>query len=313
MGILKAKPLKLGDTVGLISPASSITAEQHTKAVANLTALGLKVVVGKHALLEHGHLGGLDQQRLEDLHTMFSDPQIDGIWCSRGGYGCTRLLPFVDFELIRRHPKVLIGYSDITALLLAIYQKTGLIGFHGPLGISEMTNYTVSSIKATVFGETQSYKILPSPTTALPYSINQGTAEGRFVGGNLALLAALTGTPCQPDYKRKLVFIEEIAEKPYQIDRMLTQLLQATNIKEAAGILLGSFVKCGIPSKGSSLSLKETLQDRLGKLDMPVIYGAPFGHIDDQFTIPIGGKGQLVATPHEISIQLLETGTQKRT
>lgn len=310
-GILKAKPLQPGDTVGLISPASSVSPQQFLTAVQHLESLGFIVVTGKHATLEHGHLGGLDHQRLEDLHQMFADPKIDGIWCARGGYGCTRLLPDLDFELIRQNPKPLIGYSDITVLLNAIFQETGLIGFHGPLGISEFSEYTVSNLKNTVFGEATNCLISQPEGATPPYSIHRGTAEGRFVGGNLALLAAMTGTPHQPDYQNKLVFIEEIAEKPYQIDRMLTQLLQGTNMKDAAGILLGTFVKCGIPAKGSSLSLEATLQDRLGALGIPVIYGAPFGHIDDQFTIPVGGKGRLEATDQGITIQILETGTEQ--
>lgn len=310
-GILKAKPLQPGDTVGLISPASSVSAQQFLTAVQNLESLGLNVVTGKHSRLEHGHLGGLDHQRLEDLHHMFANPNIDGIWCTRGGYGCTRLLPSIDFDLIRQNPKPLIGYSDITVLLNAIFQETGLIGFHGPLGISVPSEYTVSNLKTTVFGAASTHQISLPDNTEPPYIIHPGTAEGRFVGGNLALLAAMTGTPHQPDYQNKLVFIEEIAEKPYQIDRMLTQLLQGTNFREAAGFLLGTFVKCGIPAKGSSLSLEVTLKDRLVSLGIPAIYGAPIGHIDDQITVPVGGKGRLQATEEGISIQLLETGTEQ--
>jgi len=308
-GILKTKPLQPGNTVGLISPGSAISTEQYKAVIHHLNSLGLKVITGKHTLLEHGHLAGFDQQRLEDLHTMFADPKIDAIWCARGGYGCTRLLPLIDFNLIQNNPKPIIGYSDITALLNAIFQETGLIGFHGPVGISKMTPYTVANLKATVFGQENQHTITFPAAAEPPYIIKEGKAQGRLVGGNLALLAAMTGTPYQPNYKDKLVFIEEIAEKPYQIDRMLTQLLQGTNIKQAAGILLGTFVKCGKPSKGSSLSLADTLQGRLGSLLMPVVYGLPFGHIDDQCTIPVGGLGQLIANQQEITLHLLESGT----
>jgi len=233
VSILKAKALKSGDTVGLISPASSISEKQYEDSLNHLQRLGLTVITGTNTLKEHGHLGGLDHQRLEDLHAMFANPEIDGIWCARGGYGCTRLLPDIDFDLIRRNPKPIIGFSDITALLNAIYIKTGLIGFHGPLGISKVTDFSKKGLEATIFGGVSPYKISLLVQDESVYTIREGSRKGQFVGGNLSLLAAMTGTPHQPDYREKLVFIEEIAEKPYQIDRMLTQLLNGTNLQEA--------------------------------------------------------------------------------
>ncbi len=295
---LKPKQLKKGQTIGLIAPGSSITEDKLNKAIETVEKLGLKPAFTKNILAKHGYLAGTDEQRLSDLHQMFSDIKIDGIWCIRGGYGCTRLLSKIDYKLIKRNPKVLIGYSDITALLQAIYKKTGLIGFHGPVAVSEPTDYTLDHFRKTLMttdsnlvlnnsAENQTNKAINFQTKI----INPGKAKGKLTGGNLSLISALAGTKYQLPVKNRILFLEDIGEKPYRIDRMLTQLRQSCDLNKAAAIVLGIFADC--EGGENSLSLMETLEDRLGDLKIPVIYGMSFGHIDDQMTLPVGIKAAL--------------------
>ena len=295
---LKPKQLKKGQTIGLIAPGSSITEDKLNKAIETVEKLGLKPAFTKNILAKHGYLAGTDEQRLSDLHQMFSDIKIDGIWCIRGGYGCTRLLSKIDYKLIKRNPKVLIGYSDITALLQAIYKKTGLIGFHGPVAVSEPTDYTLDHFRKTLMttdsnlvlnnsAENQTNKAINFQTKI----INPGKAKGKLIGGNLSLISALAGTKYQLPVKNRILFLEDIGEKPYRIDRMLTQLRQSCDLNKAAAIVLGIFADC--EGGENSLSLMETIEDRLGDLKIPVIYGMSFGHIDNQMTLPVGIKAAL--------------------
>jgi muramoyltetrapeptide carboxypeptidase len=268
----------------------------------NLKMLGFEVVPGAALFARHGHLAGKDEERLSDLHWAFSDPSIDGVWCVRGGYGCTRLLDRIDFSLIKRHPKVFVGYSDITALHLSIFQKTGMHTFHGPVAASDYPEFTVSHLRAAISGGDFTQQVIESGAGSSvkdaafqPAVIAPGRAEGRLMGGNLCLLAALAGTAYLPDLKGKLVFLEEIGERPYRLDRMLTQLLTATRLREAAGIALGVFTDCQSEEGSASMSMMETLQDRLGNLGIPVCYGLPFGHIAAMATLPLGIRAVLDA------------------
>lgn len=297
----KAQRLKEGDTIGLITPGSFISDENLQTAITNIESLGLKVRLSKHIRAKRGFNAGTDAQRLEDLHTMFADNSIHGIWCARGGYGCGRLLPYIDYKLIKKHPKVLIGYSDITGLLQAIHDKTGLVCFHGPVGASTFTDYTVEHLRNTLMPKNElPYKIVLAASQQdnknKAYQtkvIQSGKATGELIGGNLSILASLAGTDFELNVKDKLLFIEDIGEKPYRIDRMLTQLRQSCDLSQAAGIALGVFADCEADVDDHSLSLLETLDDRLSDLDIPVIYGLSFGHISDQCTFPIGIKATL--------------------
>ncbi|MEL6925573.1 MAG: LD-carboxypeptidase, partial [Bacteroidota bacterium] len=248
-------------------------------------------------------------QRLDDLHQMFADPEIDGIWCVRGGYGCTRILPHIDYKLIRKNPKVIIGYSDITALLQGIHQETGLIGFHGPVGTSDFTDYTLEQMQAVVMQNKATYTI---PFFDNPKALDQdeyryevihpGVAEGELAGGNLSLLAAMTGTDFECKVKGKLLFIEDVGEQPYRIDRMLTQIQQNQNLNDAAGIVLGVFNDCKARNPEYSLTLMECLKDQLAGLRIPVIYGFSFGHISNQCTFPIGIRARLDTTAKTVTL-----------
>jgi muramoyltetrapeptide carboxypeptidase len=296
------KLLKKGDTIGIITPGSFISDDGLKTAVEQVKSLGFEVKLSENIRAKRGFNAGTDAQRLADLHAMFADENIDGIWCARGGYGCGRILEKIDYQLIKRNSKALIGYSDITALLLAIYKKTGLIGFHGPVAASDFTDYTVEHFQKIVMQPITNFLIKPSAENLQnedsiyhPKTIVSGKAKGKLIGGNLSLLASLAGTEFEPDFKNKIVFIEDIGEKPYRIDRMLTQLRQATNLPAASGIALGVFADCKAPADANSLTLLETLTDRLGDLKIPVVYGLSFGHISNQITLPIGVEAELDA------------------
>ncbi len=296
MGMRKPKSLKPGDTVGLIAPGSSVSPEKFERALSNMKMLGLKVKYTAAAQSKHGHLAATDSERLADLHNMFADKSVDAIWCLRGGYGCTRLLPHIDYKLIKKNPKIIIGYSDITALLLAIQKKSKLRGFHGPVATSIFTDYAQEQLKAVLMEGKQNHVIKGGLFNYPSEVIRAGKATGCLVGGNLSLLAAMSGTEFEMKVKNKIVFIEDIGEKPYRIDRMLTQVRQSAGLKKAAGIALGVFDGCEAKAGSNSLSLVDTLKDRLYDLEIPVYYGLPFGHVDDQCTLPVGIKVELDAT-----------------
>ncbi|MEN0003122.1 MAG: LD-carboxypeptidase [Bacteroidota bacterium] len=296
----KPKRLQKGDTIGLITPGSSISDEGLQKAVTNIESLGFQVKLGTHVRAERGYNAGTDAQRLSDLHQMFEDWQVAGIWCVRGGYGCTRLLPKVDFKLIKKNPKIFIGYSDITALHHAIFTQTGLICFHGPVGASDFNAYTVEQLKAVLVEGRAPFTISlaaagvsEEPVEAAAKTYIGGAAAGQLAGGNLSLLSAMQGTPFALDAKDKLLFLEEVGEKPYRVDRMLTQLRQSARLDKAAGFALGIFNDCEPDEDDRSLSLEETLKDRLQDLSKPTMYGLPFGHIQQMCTLPIGINARL--------------------
>lgn len=311
------KPLRLreGATIGLIAPASPASDEKINKARANLATLGYQVREGKSLRARNGHLAGTDPARLADLHWAFSDPEVDAVWCVRGGYGCTRLLPEIDYDLIRRHPKPFIGYSDVTALHIAIGQKTGLVTFHGPVAAADFPENTLRHFRAAVAQPQAGYPIqAPDPAAeilpeeAVPYTITPGMARGQLTGGNISVLTALAGTAFQPVFRDKIVFLEDVGEQPYRMDRLLTQLLQATDLSRAAGIALGVFAECSPKSAEFSLTLSETLRDRLGNLGIPVVYGIPFGHVPHQATFPYQTEAALDAGARTLT--LLETGVE---
>ncbi len=293
--IIKPKRLKAGDTVGVIAPASGLSQESFDQAIKNLESLGLKTKVGKSARGSRGFLSATDKERLDDFHQAFADKQISAVWCVRGGYGAARLLPAIDYNLIAKNPKILIGYSDITALHLAIFQKTGLVTFHGPVAASEYSDYTKKHVENVLMKPSAPYKIALSDYNKAQASnlfkteiITAGKARGQLVGGNLSLLSALAGTPfALRDMKGKILFIEDVGEQPYRIDRMLTQLRQSLDLRSLAGIALGIFEDCNPRAEGTQ-TLSEVIKDRLGDLGIPVFYGLSFGHIRDQFTLPVG-------------------------
>lgn len=307
--LILPRRLKEGDTIGLITPGSYIPDKDLAKAEKNMLALGLRVKRGKNLRALRGFTAGTDQERLEDLHSMFADPEVDAIWCARGGYGCTRLLPYIDFSIIRKNPKILIGYSDITALTTAVFQETGLVCFHGPVAASTFTDYTRRELEAILFsfGKSRTISIAEENREKedplfQPMVLNPGKASGRLIGGNLSLLATMAGTPWALKTENRLLFLEDVEEKPYRIDRMLTQLKQSANLEEAAGFALGVFAGCVPEPEDRSLSLEDTIKGQFLLLSQPAVYGLSIGHISNQCTIPVGVKATLDADKKTITI-----------
>jgi muramoyltetrapeptide carboxypeptidase len=311
--LLKPVRIEAGSTISLIAPSSPISEEKYLKALNNINSLGFVVKPGKFVLEKTGYLAGTEKQRLEDLHSAFADPETTAVWCIRGGYGSARMLPSIKYDLIRKHSKPFIGYSDVTALHIALHQKAGLVTYHGPVAASDFTEPTVLHFRNMLMLPTFGYTVhAPKPSDLMrgdeymPYVVVPGIAEGPLMGGNLSLLSALIGTDFAPNYAGKLVFIEDVGEKPYRIDRMLTQLLQGSNLNKAAGIMLGVFSDCVAKPDDSSWTLKQTLIDRLAPLRIPVMYGFPFGHISDQATLPYGLVARMDTSVGALTF--LETG-----
>jgi muramoyltetrapeptide carboxypeptidase len=286
--------LKRGDLVGLVTPGSPVTREQLQTSSEELEKLGFRVTWNDTVLSRHGYFAGPDRERARELMEMFTREDIDAVWCVRGGYGSIRILDLLDYDLIRRHPKVLVGYSDITALHQAIGRETGLVTYHGPLGISEFNHFTVKSLQQLVMDPVVPYAYpykREKDTRDNPefdrYTIRGGTAEGLLAGGNISVLDSLIGTRYETDFEGRIAYLEEVEEKTYRVDKMLFHLLSATNLRKAAGIVLGAFSQCNIDDE-PRLTLREALDELLRPLDMPVSYGLPFGHIDRMVTIPNG-------------------------
>ncbi len=296
---IKPKRLKKEDTIALVTPGSYISEEELRDSVKNLETLGFQVVYDNSILDRNGYFSSKDEIRAEELMKMFSRKDVDGIVCARGGYGCARVLPLLDYDVIKNNPKVLIGYSDVTALLCGIYSKTGLICFHGPVGISTFNEFSTDYLKDVLIFPRDRLELIsvPEEDNSEPVTIRSGKAEGELVGGNLSLIVSLVGTEYDINTENKIIFLEETTEEPYRIDRMLTQLLMAGKFNNVAGIALGVFDNCEPkkedPSFEYSFSLMEVLFDRLSGLGIPVVYGLSFGHIKNKFTLPVGINAEL--------------------
>ncbi len=305
--ILPAR-LKEGDLIGLVTPGSSVTEEQLTDCVSKLEKMGFRTTYNDSVLAEYGYFAGKDQERADELMDMFTRDDVDAIWCVRGGYGSIRILDLLDYEMIRKNPKVFIGYSDITALLCSIYQETGLVTFHGPVGTSDFNRFSVKSMKKVLFEANSEYKYpykREKGTRDNPefdrYTLSPGKAEGVLIGGNISVLDSIIGTPFEPDFENKIVYLEEIGEKTYRVDKMLFHLLSGTNLKSAAGIVMGVFGDCNI-NEEPTLSLKVALDDLLSPLGIPVSYGLSFGHIKRMLTIPTGIRAVMDADKNSFSL-----------
>lgn len=313
--IIKPKRLAAGDTIAIIAPASGAEKDRFDAAVKMLEAMRYKVKVGKYARGDNGIFSGTDKERLHDLMWAFTDKDVDAVWCIRGGDGAPRLLPDIDFDVIKKNPKIFVGYSDITSLHVAISQATGLVTFHGPGASSTFSDYTKKNCFDLLTGAATPYKIEPADgnrekSKSSPLfeteTITKGKCRGRLIGGNLSLLAALAGTPYALSHlKGKILFIEDVNERPYRIDRMLTQLRQSADLRSVAGVALGIFDGCNPPDGKPSQTVQDVVKDRLGDLGVPVVYGLSFGHIRDQCTLPVGIEAELDA--EDAALTLLES------
>lgn len=317
--ILKPPRLKAGDTVGLISPAGYITQKDIEDIKKALAKLGLKVKLGSHALERYGYLAGTDANRAADVNAMFADASVQAILPMRGGWGCNRILPFLDYSLIRSHPKILMGLSDITSLLMAIYAKSGLVTFHGPTGQSSWNPFTVDYVKRILFNgevltlQNQGNRDNNLTTTLVRVeTITPGRARGKLVGGNLTVLAAMVGSPYLPSWQGSILFVEDIREEIYRIDRLMTQLKLAGILEQLGGFIFGQCTDCERLTRESnakdgqqSLTLGQVLKDHLQPLGIPAWQGAMIGHIANKFTLPIGAEVEIDASKG--TIQLLES------
>jgi muramoyltetrapeptide carboxypeptidase len=300
--LIKPPRLRKGDLVGLIAPGGYTDDAAIEKAVRHIEALGFRVKQGNWLREVWGNYGGTVAARIADLHAMFRDPEVKAIWAIRGGSGCISLLKHLDYALIRRHPKILLGYSDITALHLAIRRHAGLVTFHGPVATSTPSSYSDQHMLAVLCEPRARYTIPMAPENAQraiqePHyavrTVHAGVATGPLVGGNLSLLSALAGTPYAAGIRGGLLFIEEVNEEPYRIDRWLTQLDLALGLDSAAGVMIGICENCGPQGDGPSLTLDETLDLHLRPLRVPAVTGYSFGHIRNQFTMPLGVRATL--------------------
>lgn len=250
----------------------------------------------------YGYLAGRDEERASDVNDMFADSEVKAVWPVRGGWGCARILPHLDYAAIRRTPKVLLGYSDVTALHAAIHSRTGLVTFHGPNGMSAWPAFTVEHLKRVLMdGEAA---LLENPKDAGDYlvpvedrvqTITPGIARGPLLGGNLTVLSALMGSPYLPDFEGAILFLEDVEEELYRVDRMLTQLKLAGVLAKLAGVVFGKCTECKPGERYGSLTLEEVLADHVKPLGVPAWQGAMIGHVEKQWTLPIGAEVEIDA------------------
>ncbi|HWQ30972.1 MAG TPA: LD-carboxypeptidase, partial [Negativicutes bacterium] len=288
--MVKAKRLETGDTVGLVAPASPAGASKVEKAVKYLEGLGYRVRIGESAYSSRGYLAGCDELRAADINSMFSDREVAAVFCMRGGYGSQRLLDKLDFELIRRNPKIFMGFSDITALLNAIHQECGLITFHGPMG-GDFAGGLGKPTKAAMKKALESIEPIGElPNPEVPGVLSEGRAEGEVAGGNLSVIASSMGTPYEIDTKGRILLLEDVFEEPYSIDRMLNQLKLGGKLDGAAGIILGDWGNTEPEEPDFSLTLEEVLEDYFSDIGKPVLAGYKIGHCKPNLTVPIGAR-----------------------
>ncbi|MBI4601745.1 MAG: LD-carboxypeptidase [Planctomycetes bacterium] len=308
---LRPPALEAGGLIGLVAPASSLGAEQARAAAENLRKRGYAVRIAEGGEPSRGYLAAGDAARANAFNELLRDPEVKAIVCLRGGYGSPRILDRIDYEALRGRPKIVVGYSDITALLIALHQRTGVITFHGP-----MAKEWAAGRGLTPFSEKYYWEVLQRPSSPLfedwggrrapdmkaPIALAEGTAEGRLVGGNLSVISSTMGTPYEIDARGAILFLEEVGEKPFRIDRMLNQLRLAGKLGQARGVVLGVFAGCDARDAEGDLSLAEVFSDYFGPLGIPVLCDYPAGHVPDQAVLPVGALVRLDATARRLSI-----------
>ncbi|ARI75587.1 S66 peptidase family protein [Halobacillus mangrovi] len=298
------KRLQKGDTVGVIAPASPPNLKNLEQAIPFLENLGLNVKVAPNVSKTYGYLAGTDQERLDDLHAMFADSEVNGIICAGGGYGTGRIVSSIDFDLIQANPKIFWGYSDITYLHTAIRQKTGLVTFHGPMLSSDVGKDSFEERSEKMFHQLFQPETLQYTASFSPLqTIADGEAEGELVGGNLSLLVNTMGSAYELDTKGKLLLIEDIGEEPYRIDSFLSQLKLAGKLEEAAGIVVGDFSEAEPKKRGKSLTLEEVYDYYFAGLNKPVVSGFKIGHCQPHFAVPLGTKARLSSQSKTLTIE----------
>jgi muramoyltetrapeptide carboxypeptidase len=298
-----AKPLEAGANVALVAPAGPLqNPEELPRAQENARTLGWEPIVGAHATERAGYLAGHDRDRLNDINRALRDPKIDAIWCLRGGYGMMRILPGIDYDALSRTPKTIIGYSDITALHAAVQRKCRLVTFHGPTAREMLTDFSRDSLKRAVISHADSCGVAPNAR-----EINTGTAEGTLVGGNLAVLSSLCGTPYMPDLADGILILEDVNEPVYRIDRMLQQLRLAGVLNGCKAIAFGECTSspddagAGVGGAGGR-QFDEVLGELAHSLGVPCLAGIPVGHIAEQWTIPLGAMATIDTAARTLTV-----------
>lgn len=300
-----------GSRVALVAPAGPLLEQDDlTRAQELCRALGYDPVLGSSAYARHGYMAGTDEQRLGDLNSALADPSINAVWSIRGGYGSLRLLDQVDYAAIARHPKALIGFSDVTVLLNAVTRLTGIVTFHGPVARASMPAFNRWHFER-VLTRTEPAgrlgRIPQAPDTLVPQddrtvTVRGGVAEGPLAGGNLTLLQCLIGTPYFPELAGAILFLEDVGEDLYRVDRMLAHLRLIGALRRLSGVLIGRFTKLNRSGADGALGYDEVLADYFRPLGIPVAYGFPVGHIDAQWTLPLGVRVRLDAGAGEVEV-----------
>jgi len=303
--MIKPKPLKKGDKIGLIGASSPTKQDRIEPSIKAMEDLGFEVVLGESCRGYHGFLSGSDELRAKDINKMFEDKGIKGIFAIRGGYGAARLLDMLDYNMIKKNPKVFAGYSDVTALHNVFNEKCKLITFHTPMASTEfykgVDDYTMNYFKKNIFSNAP-LGILKNPEGQEIKTLVSGKAKGKLVGGNLSLVVSSMGTPYELDTKGKILFLEDVDEYPYRIDRMLLQLKQCGKFKDAAGIILGAWTNCKANEGDNSLSLMEVFEELIKTEKKPTIYNLACGHCMPTISIPLGSEVKINGDKSEIIV-----------
>lgn len=305
--------LREGDAVGIVSPAGATFERDRLDLVIDaVKALGFVPRVAPHALARYGYLAGTDAERAADINAMFADPAIKALLPIRGDWGSARILPYLDYDTIRANPKVLIGFSDISALLLGVYAQTGLVTFHGPHGVTSWSPSQVEPLRRILIeGDALTYSnpLLGADQDRLMrdqgriQTIRPGRATGPLIGGNLSVISGIVGSPYMPDTSGTILFLEDVGESPYRIDRMLTQLKLAGVLDGLAGFVFGQCRACGPGQSYGSLTLEEILRDHVQPFGVPAYAGAWIGHVEPLWTLPIGGAVAMDAIAGTLQMQ----------
>ena len=311
--MLKPMALKKGDTIALVAPARSADADKIAELTKGLTAAGYKVKAAPNVNSNFGYLGGTDEQRAASIMDAWNDPEVDALFCVAGGYGVTRILDKLDYDAMRKNPKILVGFSDITGLHLAITKRAGVITFHGSSNtyayLNNMTERPVQSeylwraISADNYKPGTTGYLIPSEPAPRGVLLRPGKAQGRLIGGNMSLVAATMGTPYEIETKGTILFLEETNEEPYRVDRFLSQLRLAGKLDKVSGVVLGQFNKC-VSETGEGFTIEQLFDQYFGDKPYPVIRNFPVGHVIDNATLPEGAMAELDAAAG--TIRLLE-------
>ncbi len=293
--MIKPRRLKSGDTIGVIAPAGPVKKARLKKGVENLEKLGYEIKLASNIWSRIGYLAGEDEERAESVNQMFADPEIEAILCARGGFGSIRILEQIDYALVRRNPKIFVGFSDLTLLLLVMNKFCNLVTFHGPMvavDFDRRSAYNRRHFFKAVASTRPVGRIKNSKTLGIWRAIAQGKVSAPILGGNLTLVTRLLGTKYEPDFRGKILFLEDLNEDVYRIDGMLAQLKLAGILKNVKGVTLAEFVNCH-PSKKASFTLEEVFEHYFASARYPVIYPVSCGHGADKITIPLGVRATI--------------------